>query len=137
MSTRKCAGCSVEFEARTDAAYCSSACRQRAYRNRNAAKRRVTASADTAPRYLGRANVKRQIRVLEHEELQLDSMAFALENTFGEGLFEKTCTPEIAAEYANSMSHSLRRIRRMVRVIRDHGAAPMAGTPPATGKTET
>jgi hypothetical protein len=44
-----------------------------------------------------------------------------LETTFGEGLFEKTCTPEIAAEYARSMSDSLRRIRKMVRVIRDHG----------------
>jgi hypothetical protein len=51
----------------------------------------------------------------------LDSTAFGLENTFGEGLFETTCTPEIAAEYARSMSDSLRRIRKMVRVIRDHG----------------
>lgn len=121
MTTRKCAGCSVEFEARTDATYCSSACRQRAYRNRNAAKKRVTASADTAPRYLGRANVKRQIRVLEDGAIMLDSTAFGLENTVGEGLFETTCTPEIAAEYARSMSDSLRRIRKMARVIRDHG----------------
>ena len=119
MVTRTCAGCGTEFDARANAAYCSSACRQRAYRKRNAAKRRVT--VDAAPKYLGRANSKRQIRLLEHEAIQLDSMAFGLELSFGDGLFEKTCTPEVAAEYAGSMSDSLRRIRKMVRMIRDHG----------------
>jgi hypothetical protein len=119
--TRTCAGCGTEFDARANAAYCSSACRQRAYRNRNAAKRRVTASADTPPRPIGRPNVKRQLRVLEYVSIQLDGLAHGMEGSFSEGRFEKTCTPEVAAEYAYSLSDSLRRIRKMVRVLRDHG----------------
>jgi hypothetical protein len=43
MSTNTCAECGTELAGRADAAYCSSACRQRAYRrrNRNDPSRRV------------------------------------------------------------------------------------------------
>jgi hypothetical protein len=68
----------------------------------------------------GRGNSKMQLRGLENIGSSLTSMANILEMIF-DGSFEKTCTPEIAKDYAASFRAGLQRINRVVRLLEADG----------------
>ena len=62
----------------------------------------------------------RQLRALGSVQPKLHGMATALEIIF-DGCFEKTCTPEIAKDYAGLLRADLQRIKRIVRLLEAYG----------------
>jgi transposase len=68
---------------------------------------------DAKPR---RGNSKLQIRVLKGTQVQLSAMASALEAAFT-GMFDKTCTPDIAHHAALEMRAFIARIDKVLRML--------------------
>lgn len=68
----------------------------------------------------GPGNGKKQLRVLTNCEINLQGISDALETVFVGG-FERTCTPDIAKQYAKTFNVEIGRIRNIVNLLNAHG----------------
>jgi hypothetical protein len=71
-------------------------------------------------RYKGRPNSKKQLAALEGCAAALSGIANGLGAVF-DGEWEKTCTPEIAAEYAARFRSDITAINKVVRMLAKYG----------------
>lgn len=71
--------------------------------------------------YFGPAHAKRQINALETIKNDLTAHSVVLEHLFPPGRFERTCTPEVAREYARDFEAALKHFNRLVKNLRSHG----------------
>lgn len=71
------------------------------------------------PAHKGRGNEKRQIKALEASRLAIYTVAEALEAMFSDG-FEKTCTPEVAANAVKDIRADVARVNKIVRLLESH-----------------
>ena len=74
------------------------------------------------PEQKGRGNERRQVNALENAYPQLRGILDGLTFMF-DGGFEKTLTPEIAADYARKLRAEQRRLGTLISQINDHGKA--------------
>lgn len=77
---------------------------------------------EVKPERKGRGNERRQINALENAYPQLRGILDGLTLVF-DGGFEKTLTPEIAADYARKLRAEQRRLGTLISQINDHGKA--------------
>jgi hypothetical protein len=117
--TRTCAGCGgTEFDARANAIYCSSAYRQRAYRQRSQTVDRNALSGVTARQ---RRTIAR--RTVEDMAIRIHSIASGL----GDVDPADADSDDTMREYVDSILGDLTVIRRFARKVKAAQQPPKAG----------
>lgn len=75
---------------------------------------------ESKPEHKGRGNERRQLKTAESASMQLRGMLDGLTAIF-DGGFEKTFTPEIAADYARKLKAEQRRLGTLINQLDSHG----------------